>query len=79
VQGGGVLSPLCIRLPVHHTLSLQALERLRASALHGHCDRCWPDVVGWNHKLYLGLSQFHASFEHADAYEYGPQVAIPYE
>ena len=32
-------------------------------------------MVEWNHKLYLGLAHFHASFVHADAYEYGPQVA----
>ena len=53
----------------------QALQRLRAPELRGHFERCWADVVEWNCKLYLGLSQFHASFEHADAYEYGQQVA----
>ena len=54
----------------------QALQRLRAPELRGHFDRCWADVVEWNCKLYLGLSQFHASFEHADAYEYGQQVVV---
>ena len=54
----------------------QALGRLRAPELHGHIEQCWAAVVGWNHTLYLGLSQFHASFEHADAYEYGQQAAI---
>ena len=53
----------------------QALGRLHAPELHSHIERCWAAVVGWNHALYLGLSQFHASFEHADAYEYGQQVA----
>ena len=61
----------------------QARHRLRAPELCGlserkgglDSERGWPDVVEWNHKLYLGLAHFHASFVHADAYEYGQQVA----
>ena len=63
----------------------QALHRLRAPELRGlaerkggiDSERGWPEVVEWNHKLYLGLAHFHASFVHADAYEYGQQVASP--
>jgi hypothetical protein len=54
---------------------VQALKGLRAPGLGNHIERSWADVVEWNCQLYQGLAQFHASFEHADAYEYGHQVA----
>ena len=50
---------------------------LRYPPLAGHIDKEWGNVVQWNLKLFQGLSQYHASFEHADAYEYGKQVDSP--
>ena len=50
---------------------------LRYPPLAGHVDKEWGNVVQWNLKLFQGLSQYHASFEHADAYECGKQAAAP--
>eukprot|EP00966_Prymnesium_polylepis_P072170 1676185-Prymnesium_polylepis.1 len=51
------------------------LSDLTRPPLGSHIHKTWANVVGWNAKLYDGLAQFHAAAEHADAYEYGVQVA----
>jgi hypothetical protein len=53
----------------------EVLAELSKPPLAAHIHRTWSDVVTWNQKLYAGLAQLHAAAEHADAYEYGYQVA----